>query len=204
MNPTGKVPKSFCTTLEAGRMLGVSVRTVQLWTEGGLLTGWKTEGGHRRIDRRSIERLLADHPPRVAATDRLGILVVDDEIPILSLYQRSLARWPMKPEIFTARNGTEALVRLGIQRPDLLVTDLKMPGMDGFRMLQQLRQMPELADMSIVVVSGLDLLEIKERGGIPDGIPVLAKPIDFARLLEIATEVSDSKRRARPESGSAS
>jgi excisionase family DNA binding protein len=186
-------------------MLGVSVRTVQLWTEGGLLKAWKTEGGHRRIERQSVERLLADRPaPAVAvAAGRFTILVVDDELPVLRLYERRLARWPMNPQVVTAQNGTEALVRLGLLRPDLLVTDLKMPGMDGFRMLQQLRELPELAGMTTVVVSGLDSQEIEGRGGIPGGIPVLAKPIDFTRLLDIATVVADRKVRAPPESGSA-
>jgi excisionase family DNA binding protein len=203
MNPPTKIPKSFCTTREAGRMLGVSVRTVQLWTEGGLLKAWKTEGGHRRIERRSVERLLADRPAPAVAAPRFTILVVDDELPVLRLYERRLARWPMNPQVVTAQNGTEALVRLGLLRPDLLVTDLKMPGMDGFRMLQQLREMPELAGMTTVVVSGLDSQEIEDRGGVPEGIPVLAKPIDFTRLLDIATVVADRKRRAPPESGSA-
>lgn len=203
MTPSAKIPKSFCTTREAGRMLGVSVRTVQLWTEGGLLKAWKTEGGHRRIERRSIERLLADRPAPAVAAGRFTIVVVDDELPVLRLYARRLARWPMNPQVATAQNGTEALVRLGLLRPDLLVTDLKMPGMDGFRMLQQLREMPELAGMTTVVVSGLDPREIEGRGGVPVGIPVLSKPIDFARLLDIATVVADRKGRAPPESGSA-
>lgn len=43
-------------------MLGVSVATVQLWVESGLLDAWKTRGGHRRVQRASIERLLHKTP----------------------------------------------------------------------------------------------------------------------------------------------
>ncbi len=53
-----KVPKTFCTTAEAAQRLGVSIRTVQIWSETGLLEAWKTEGGHRRITLDSLERLL--------------------------------------------------------------------------------------------------------------------------------------------------
>jgi excisionase family DNA binding protein len=53
------IERSFCTTREAAEMLGVSLRTAQLWSESGLLDAWKTGGGHRRISRQSIERLLS-------------------------------------------------------------------------------------------------------------------------------------------------
>lgn len=193
-----KILKSFCTTREAAEMLGVSLRTAQMWTEAGLLEAWKTEGGHRRISRQSVERLLASGPgPRAMAPvpdNKLVILVVDDEAEILRLYERQMSRWPMHPEIITAKNGIEALVKLGLVMPDLLVTDLRMPDMDGFQMLQQLKAMPELADMTTVVVSGLDQAAI-EAGGVPAGIPVLPKPIPFDRLLDIATVVADLKRK---------
>ena len=54
-----RIQKTFCTTREAAQMLGVSLRTAQLWAESGLLEAWKTDGGHRRISRHSVERLLA-------------------------------------------------------------------------------------------------------------------------------------------------
>jgi excisionase family DNA binding protein len=53
---SGVVKKSFCTTREAATLLGVSVGTVQLWVENGLLQAWKTAGGHRRVMRDSIAR----------------------------------------------------------------------------------------------------------------------------------------------------
>lgn len=52
----GRVP-SCCTTAEAARHLGVSIRTVQLWVDSGALEAWKTVGGHRRIPLESLERL---------------------------------------------------------------------------------------------------------------------------------------------------
>ncbi|MGI9132447.1 MAG: helix-turn-helix domain-containing protein, partial [Rhodoferax sp.] len=58
MTSRQKVPKTFCTSAEAARILGVALRTVQLWSEAGLLEVWKTRGGHRRISRKSVEGLL--------------------------------------------------------------------------------------------------------------------------------------------------
>ena len=85
------IKKTFCTTREAATLLGVSVGTVQLWVESGLLQAWKTNGGHRRVLRDSIDRLLhqkSDLPvqatpdlPVVAQHDarRLRVLAVDND-----------------------------------------------------------------------------------------------------------------------------
>lgn len=182
-------------------MLGMSLRTVQLWAESGLLDCWKTEGGHRRIPLASVEGLLAgrtarDRPPLAggasAASKRagparpLGILVVEDEPTLLRLYRMQLARWNLRPEVATAVNGYEALVRVGRLRPDLLIADLYMPEMDGFEMLRTLRAMPELDAMEIVVVTGLEPEQVAQRGGLPPGISILSKPIPFQDLEAIA------------------
>ncbi len=53
-------------------------------------------------------------------------------------------------------------------------------------MLRTIKTSPELAGVSIVVVSGLDAADIALHGGVPDGIPVLPKPIPFDRLRAIA------------------
>lgn len=208
-----QVPKTFCTTREAAALLGVSLSTAQLWAESGLLEAWKTGGGHRRISRQSIERLLANPagrhvPAEVVPTRRatdvaqgsatppapLNILVVEDDPTLRRLYELKLRDWPMQPEIRTAGDGYEALICMGNTKPDLLIADLQMPGMDGFRMLQTISNAPELAGMAIVVVSGLDAEEIVLGGGIPDGIPVLPKPVPFDQLLAIAEQVAGERK----------
>lgn len=201
-----QIPKTFCTTREAAQLLGVSLRTAQLWAEGGLLEAWKTDGGHRRITRESIERLLANpvaggipaqavpsrraNDPVAAVVPRpLNILVVEDDPTLRRLYEIKLRSWPMKPNIHAVGDAYEALIRMGDSKPDLLIADLHMPGMDGFRMLRTITGTPELAAMAIVVVSGLDAEEIAQRGNVPAGIPVLPKPIPFDRLRAIAEQL---------------
>jgi excisionase family DNA binding protein len=208
-----QVPKTFCTTREAAALLGVSLSTAQLWAESGLVEAWKTGGGHRRISRQSIERLLAnpagrDVPAEVVPTRRatdvaqgsatppapLNILVVEDDPTLRRLYELKLRDWPMQPEIRTAGDGYEALICMGNTKPDLLIADLQMPGMDGFRMLHTISNTPELAGMAIVVVSGLDAEEIVLGGGVPDGIPLIPKPVPFDQLLAIAEQVAGERK----------
>ena len=194
------IEKTFCTTREAAELLGISVRTTQLWVESGLLTAWKTAGGHRRVSRESVLSLLHKAPAatavpaRRAEDNQLKVLVVEDDQDLLRLYLTKLAQWPMGPKLSVASNGVEALVRLGREAPDFLIADLGMEEMDGFRMLHLLRAMPELAAMTIVVVSGLDAEEIARRGGVPTGIAVLPKPIPFNALLDIARDIQARKQ----------
>jgi len=183
-------------------MLGVTMRTVQLWANSGLLTCWKTEGGHRRIMRDSVERLLAARgspqsvlvAPTSTGADKPGgplrILVVEDDPDLLRLYRLQLARWPMQPEVTTAMNGFEGLVHLGSRRPHLLITDLHMPEVDGYHMLRILRTMPQLDATEIVVVTGIGAEDVAQRGGLPQGIPILPKPVPFAELEKIALRVA--------------
>jgi len=196
---TEVIEKSFCTTREAATLLGVSVGTVQLWVESGLLRAWKTAGGHRRVMRDSVERLLrkvAEQPASASPAElpvnqnkKLSIIIVEDDPDLLRLYQARLASWPMPTQVIAIDNAFSALLKMGRGGPDLLITDLHMPDMDGFGMLRVLHKAPEMAKTTIVVVSGLDAKAIEERGGIPPGIEILAKPIPFDRLQEIATGI---------------
>ena len=205
--PSTKRPlMAYCTTRDAADMLGVSLRTAQLWVERGVIDAWKTTGGHRRISRASIEKLLADSPnlrdsavpqsdtARPVMGGGLTILVAEDEPDLLRIYKLNLARWAMRPRVLTASNGFQALVLLGSEKPDLLVLDLHMPGIDGFHLLNTLRTMPETASVAIVVVSGMARHDIEARGGVPPNILILPKPIPFAELQRIATEVAQRKQ----------
>ena len=195
----------FCTTTEAAAILGVSVATVQLWVERGLLEAWKTSGGHRRILRDSVNSMVYNNKTgglgTIANADaeepaRLRVLVVDDDPDLLRLYATQLKRWPMQPEVTVMDNAIAALLVIGRTPPDLLIADLHMPGVDGFSVLRILQRTPELASVKIVVVSGLDPLAIADRGGIAPGIELLPKPIPFERLQEIASTLQPSRSRA--------
>ncbi|MCX7892855.1 MAG: response regulator [Burkholderiales bacterium] len=193
----------FCTTREAARLLGVAPRTVQLWTERGVLRAWKTPGGHRRIARASVDRLARSRPrgangSRPAGRQRrFRLLVVEDDPTLLALFAARIARWRLPVELATATNGYDGLIRAGRRRPDLLVTDLNMPGMDGFGMVRALRASESLRDLETVVVTALDAAGIAAHGGLPRGVRVLAKPVDFAKLEALVRRRLASPRARR-------
>lgn len=186
------------TTRQAGEALGVAVRTVQLWVESGILPAWRTAGGHRRIARSAVEKLMAERAQVIAqptakhevsadAKRPLKLLVVEDDPDLLRLFTLMVEGWDFPVELTTAANGFEGLVRIGQIRPDMVVTDLNMPGMDGFQMVRSLKR-PDSGfhDLHIVAVSALGAGDIRDRGGLPEGVAVFQKPVPFSELQDLA------------------
>lgn len=183
------------STREAAERLGVALRTVQLWVEGGVLPAWKTAGGHRRISRAAVEQLIAERAqallgqPGAAPTPAHAsghVLVVEDDPQLLELYALMIDGWGLGLEVTTAADGFQALLRIGDRCPDLLLTDLRMPGMDGFQMIRSLREhRPAGQHLRIVVITALDDAEVAARGGLPADVTLFGKPVDFNHLEEL-------------------
>ena len=73
-------------------------------------------------------------------------------------------------------------------KPDLIISDLLMPGMDGFRMIHSLKEREETKDTQLVVVTVLDSKEIEEHGGLPSDVIVLQKPVPFDVIKGLVIE----------------
>ena len=185
------------TTSDVARELGVTIRTVQLWEGQGLLEGWKTPGGHRRITRASFNRLAEGKTGAkkiTPATRQLKVVVVEDDPTLLKLYRLTIDSWNMPIAASYVDNGMHAMISIAKDTPDLLITDLRMPEMDGFKMLNTLWQADQFSRMAIMVVSGMPASEIEERGGLPRGVRVYGKtPIPFWEMKEYMQGLLDKK-----------
>lgn len=206
---------AFCTTRQAAERIGVSHRTVQMWVENGTLQAWKTAGGHRRITNASVDALLekrhqslsgtppAPSPapvrPHAASAEAAprSVLIVDDDAMLLRLYELEMSTWGMALSVRKASNGIEALVRIGEARPDVLVSDLHMPGLDGLGMIRSLRSNPITAGMPLVVISGLDIPTVRAMG-LPDDVPCFTKPASLAALRAAVTSALPPAARPIP------
>jgi excisionase family DNA binding protein len=181
---------AYVSTREAADLLGISLRTAQLWVESGVLLAWKTSGGHRRILRQSVDALLAERArqsgavtKKSTATDALKVVVVEDDQDLLRLIELSLSDLPRPTEVRSAKDGFAGLVLIGQFLPDLVIADLNMPGMDGFRMIQSLIG-SEFAPTKIIVSTALSPADIELKGGLPDSIEILQKPYSLELLEE--------------------
>jgi excisionase family DNA binding protein len=191
---------AYVSTREAADLLGISLRTAQLWVESGVLLAWKTSGGHRRILRKSVDALLAERTRQTGSAvglasskDVFKVVVVEDDQDLLRLIELSLADLTEMIEVRSAKNGFAGLVLIGQFLPDLVIADLNMPGMDGFRMINSLIG-SEFAPAQIIVSTALSPADIEQRGGLPETVEILQKPYS----LEILEQKVLSLLRSNP------
>ena len=112
---------------------------------------------------------------------KYNVLAVDD-IPLnLLLVQKMLSRFNFTMR--TAANGQQALDAVAQQKPDLILLDLMMPGIDGFEVLRRLRENPETADIRIVILSALNSNDDVVKGYNMGANDFIMKPIIMEKLL---------------------
>lgn len=177
----------YVSTREAADILGISLRSAQLWVENGVLTAWKTPGGHRRITMASIKRVLEErerHAQLAITNPKLRVLIVEDDPDVARFLQMAIEQCYPGTEIYLAANGFEGLILVGRVHPDVLMTDLNMPGMDGFRMIRAMGS-GESAPALVVAVTALSEPDIADRGGLSPEVRVLHKPVSLTQLESI-------------------
>lgn len=181
-------PTDVCGTFYAAKVLGVAVATVQSLVERGELEAWKTKGGHRRISMSSLRAYAQAHGTRgmtAAAgpvSPKLRVLIVDDDEVTLEIIRSSMERWALPIDCTVIDSAIDAMLDIGKIKPDLLISDLNIPVVDGFEFLRRLRNNPEYAGMALLVITGMSSEQIEARGGVPEKTPVISKPLDMVWL----------------------
>jgi excisionase family DNA binding protein len=173
--------KTIYTTHEVSRLLHVNPRSVINWIEQSLLPSYRTPGGHRRIRRDDLLAFLRKHQiptPESLVEGSFNVLIVDDESEIVDVMSSYLQRQGGY-QVSSATDGISALLEVGRMKPDLLVLDVMIPGVDGVEVCRRIK-----ADSNnrtiIIAISGL---AEKENEILAAGADVfLPKPIDMERL----------------------
>ena len=184
---------SELTTRQAATLLNVSVRSVQLWVESGVLQAWKTAGGHRRISVGSIQQLLDEKHEKQTPIRRpstkgpVTVLIVDDNKDTLLLYKMLINNWFPSLQVETAENGIDALVKIGEFKPTVLITDLQMPQLDGFAIIERLQNDPKYDHLTPIVVTSVDEAEVA-ASNLPHNVSVSHKPIPVEELKELVLQ----------------
>jgi CheY-like chemotaxis protein/predicted regulator of Ras-like GTPase activity (Roadblock/LC7/MglB family) len=81
------------------------------------------------------------------------VLVVDDSVSVRKALERVLA--PRQLEVMSASSAEQALEKVTLQRPDLVITDVVMPGMSGFEFCQMLKSTEPFTDIPVILISGI-------------------------------------------------
>ena len=209
------------TTIEAARLLGLAVRSVQLMVDRGDLQAWKTPGGHRRISRESLDRWRAgDRPPPAApgAADATGalpapvvtrpadrpadgaprVLLIEDSTHFQNLISLLLRQKFPEVELRTASDGIVGLAMAGEFQPDVLMVDILLPGIDGATLITSLRSHAQFRQLQVIVITSLAPDQLGPYAFALSGIPVVHKPRLVAELPPLlAQSLAQRKPGAR-------
>jgi excisionase family DNA binding protein len=149
--------KSFLTTFEISQLCEVNPTTVQNWVKEKKLKAHVTPGGHRRIRREDLVSFMKEFGmpiPEELHDPAFFILVVDDEREVVELLKSLFGKAEEDLEVEGAESGVEALLLIGERKPDLLILDIIMPGMNGLEVCGKLKTARATRNIKIVAVSG--------------------------------------------------
>lgn len=158
----------------------------------------EVEGVHQRLERMFSEPAPgAVTPPAPApepvqrASDRALVLLIDDDDSTRGSLQELLAA---SYEVVVATDGIEGARLIRELRPDVVITDLCMPQVDGFALLSTMRQDDELAQIPLLVMSGLVETDAKIRAFDSGAFDYLTKPVAAG---EVVARVRNAISRSR-------
>ncbi len=175
------------STFAIAEMLHVDPGSVANWIDQGLLKAHRTPGGHRRVVAENLVEFLREHkmpiPPELSTTP-VRILVVDDEEAVAKLIARAIRSQYPDYEVIEANDGFRAGTTIATVRPDVVILDLRMPGMDGYEVCRMIKAQEATRHAEVIAITAFPSPEsngrIKECGA----RVCLAKPLDLDQLLQ--------------------
>jgi len=173
--------KTIYTTHDISRLLQVNPRSVINWIEQNLLPSYRTPGGHRRVRRDDLLAFLRKHQiptPASLVEGKFRILIVEDEEEVVTLLKTYLQRQGGY-EVAAASNGINALIDVGRIKPDLLILDVMIPGVDGIEVCRRIKD-DSANKTAIIVISGNAESEKKVLQAGADVF--MPKPVDLEKL----------------------
>ena len=173
--------KTIYTTHEVSRLLQVNPRSVINWIEQSRLPSYRTPGGHRRIRRDDLLAFLHKHQiptPASLIDGAFSVLIVDDEEEIVGMLRTYFQR-EGGYEVSSASDGITALIEVGRIKPDLLILDIMIPGVDGIEVCRRIKG-NSANKTAIIAISGVEANEKKILQAGADAF--MSKPVDLEKL----------------------
>ena len=176
------------STGDVARLCHVSQVAVWKWIKKGKLKAYRFPGGHYRVEMGAFRDFVRQNgiPVDVSLVQqsRKRVLIVDDEPSVVEVATRAVQRLGKDVVIATAGDGFEAGLQVATFRPDLLLLDLMMPGMDGFQVCRLVRNNPATAHIKIIIITAYGSHENLQRALQAGADDFIHKPVDLDRLLD--------------------
>ena len=187
--------KRVLSTIEAARLLRVAVKSVQKWVDQGRLQAGRTPGGHRRIDAQDLVVFLNKQKlpvPKELTLSSPRVLVVDDEPDVTDWIAGEIKAKHPDWEVVEAHDGFSAGELVEAVKPDVVILDLRMPGLDGYEVCRRIKSKDNLNGRAIIAITAYPSPKA-ERTVLECGARVcLSKPLDSDTLMG---EVEEALRK---------
>lgn len=190
-----KREKAYLTPQEVAEMLMVSPVTVRQWAQQGQLAALNTPGGHRRFLLEDVHRFTRER--RLRRQDHaLRVLIVDDDAQLAGMLLELLLSRTADIAAETAHDGFHAGAKLHTFRPDVVLLDLMMPGVNGFDVCRMLKRNPDTRAIRVVAMTGFPTPENIDAALAAGAVKCLAKPLDAEAVLDAIGILDHSAREA--------
>ncbi len=189
--PEKLASKKAFTTFEVAEICDVTPVTIQNWIDKNWLRAYRTPGGHRRVLRDDLLKFLESRNMPHIFNERTGppkILIVDDEKNFTELIRDILLLDNPEYEIEVAHDGFRAGLLYGNYKPDVVLLDLMLPGVDGFEVCRQIKQSSGGGDTVVIAITGLDDPGHKDRILTLGASHFLQKPVDTSRVRDLVRQ----------------
>lgn len=177
--------KRYLTPNEVAEMLRVSPITVRQWAQKGELPAEMTPGGHRRFLASAVAEFARVRKLTLESrrSNSPKILIVEDDLWFARYLADLLEGPPVGAITTTARDGFQAGRMVHTFQPDVVLLDLRMPGLDGVQVCRQIKADPSLAGVRVIAMSGFTDAEQTRRALAAGAEQCLSKPLDTQVLL---------------------
>lgn len=175
------------STFAIAQMLQVDPGSVANWIDRGFLKAHRTPGGHRRVGTDDLLRFLREHKmpiPEELATVPTRILVVDDNPTITKLIAKAITAKHPDYEVIEAHDGFRCGTIVASMQPDVILLDLRMPGIDGCEVCRVIKSQESTRAVEVLAMTAYPSDENAKRILKLGARVCLNKPLDMDRLLE--------------------
>lgn len=179
--------KKYLTPKEVAEILMVSPITLRQWAQKGMLNFKITAGGHRRYIASDVEAFKEKYglEKHAGIDGNPRVLVVDDDDDLRKMLEISIKENLDNSEVETAADGFEAGSKVQSFKPNIVLLDLMMPGLNGLEVCKKLKNDDRTSDIRVIAMTGYPSEE-NVQAILKAGAEVcLAKPFDRKKLIEL-------------------
>lgn len=188
------------SALEVANICGVVNQTAINWIRNNYLKAFKTPGGQFRVypddladfmvsrNMRLPEELL-NNCTRKADISSQSILIVDDDAGFNTVMAKFIEKKFESIQVYQAFDGFEAGIQMSEKRPKVVILDLDLPGVDGLKLCQKIRESETFGKPSIIIVSALKDEETQKNCKELGVTKFFAKPVALPDVVDVISKI---------------